>query len=431
MDIKVDLGKREKVVVTSSLRIIVTGLIAHHRWLGGVTWDYLNVLLGFVRLGHDVYYLEDSGQWPYTFEGSVGSDESWVAYDCTGHVKYLAEVMAQFGLEDRWAYRFPITPKWFGMSEAKRKAVFESADLLLDVSGTLEHPEHYRQVRRLAYMDTDPVFTQIALAQGQTERVDQYDIHFSVGECIGQTGPETGHAWRPMKHPIALSEWQSCATQRDVLTTIMNWTSYKPLTYQGQIYAQKDVEFMKFLQLPSQVNPVTLEVALPKLHHIHWQTACEEASPAVVALLTEKSHWTPHELLTHMGWQVVDALAACADFRRYHAYITSSKGEWSVAKNGYVRGASGWFSGRSACYLAAGRPVVVQDTGFSQVLPVGEGVLAFTTMEEAIAAVQDVEGNYDRHAKAAGEIADAYFNSNTILTRLIEEALAETSTTNG
>ena len=201
MDIKVDLGKREKVVVTSSLRIIVTGLIAHHRWLGGVTWDYLNVLLGFVRLGHDVYYLEDSGQWPYTFEGSVGSDESWVAYDCTGHVKYLAEVMAQFGLEDRWAYRFPITPKWFGMSEAKRKAVFESADLLLDVSGTLEHPEHYRQVRRLVYMDTDPVFTQIALAQGQTERVDQYDIHFSVGECIGQTGPETGHDVAPDETP--------------------------------------------------------------------------------------------------------------------------------------------------------------------------------------------------------------------------------------
>jgi hypothetical protein len=211
----------------------------------------------------------------------------------------------------------------------------------------------------------------------------------------------------------------------------MNWTSYKPLTYEGQIYAQKDVELMKFLQLPSQVSPVILEVALPKLYHMTWQTAYEEVSPAVLSLLQEKSHWTPHELLAHMGWHVVDALDACADFRRYHAYITTSKGEWSVAKNGYVRGASGWFSGRSACYLAAGRPVVVQDTGFSQVLPVGQGVLAFTSMQEAIAAVQEVEGNYDRHAKAAGEIADAYFNSNQILTRLIEEALAGTSATNG
>lgn len=411
--------------MNSFLRIIVTGLIAQHRFLGGVAWDYLNFVLGLARLGHDVYYLEDSGEWPYNFDGGA-SGNNWVAYDCTETLKYLAKVMESSGLADRWAYHFPISPQWFGLSESKRKDLIKSADILINVSGTLEHPENYREVRRLVYVDTDPVFTHIELAQGQTDllkRVDAHDFHFSVGECLGESVPSTGHDWRATKHPIVLSEWRSSVTQRDVFTTVMNWASYKPLIYQGKTYGQKDVEFKRFLELPKKSSGAALEIALAKTHHVRWETKDVELPPAVSALIRNHPEWTPHDLLTHTGWRVVDASEVCGDFHSYRKYIQSSKAEWSIAKNGYVRGRCGWFSGRSACYLAAGRPVVVQDTGFAPVLPVGEGILPFNTLEEAVVAIREVKNDYERHAKAARNIAEEYFDSDKVLTLLIDKTL--------
>jgi hypothetical protein len=183
----------------------------------------------------------------------------------------------------------------------------------------------------------------------------------------------------------------------------MNWTSYNPVVYNGQTYGQKDVEFLRFLALPSRVIP----------------TVCE------IAVNAGKTRRTPRPLLVHKGWRVVDPEVVCPDLESYRHYIETSKAEWSVAKNGYVVGQAGWFSCRSACYLAAGRPVVVQDTGFGAVLPVGEGLLSFTTLEEAVAAIQDAEANYARHAKAARAIAEAYFDSDKVLTRMITEALGD------
>src|SRR3990172_13189104 len=130
--------------MTSKLRIIVTGLIAQHPLLGGITWHYLHYVLGLVRLGHDIYYIEDSGQWPYRFKGGESRDD-WIAYDCAGNVDYLARVMSRFGLGNKWAYRFPIKPRWFGLGHAERRAVLASADLLINVSGTLKRPLDYRQ----------------------------------------------------------------------------------------------------------------------------------------------------------------------------------------------------------------------------------------------------------------------------------------------
>jgi len=180
----------------------------------------------------------------------------------------------------------------------------------------------------------------------------------------------------------------------------MNWTSYNPVLYNGQSYGQKDVEFMRFLELPSRVTPTVLEIAVNE----------------------GKVRRTPRALLARKGWRVVDPQTVCPDLESYRRYIESSKAEWSVAKNGYVVGQAGWFSGRSACYLAAGRPVVVQDSGFAGLLPVGEGLLSFTTMDEAVAAIREVQASYARHAKAARAIAESYFDSDKILTRLIESA---------
>lgn len=382
----------------SKLRIIVTGLIAQYP-LGGVTWDYLQYVLGLTRLGHDVYYVEDTGQWPYN-PGAGG-----LGKDCDFNIQYLAAVMSRYGLADQWAYRFPWQSQWFGISDAKRKEVIQSADLLVNVSGSLEHPEQYRQVRRMAYIDSDPVFTQIKLARGQLgfrKWIDMHDVHFSFGECLSAKVPETGHQWRPTRQPIVLSEWRPQESFREVFTTVMNWTSYKPVMYGEKCYGQKDLEFLRFQELPSLVAPTALEIAVN----------------------AGKTRRTPRQLLAHKGWRVVDPAEVCPDLDSYRVYIESSKAEWSVAKNGYVRGQPGWFSCRSACYLAAGKPVAVQDTGFSNVLPVGEGLVPFSTVEEAAAAIRKIQENYKRHAKAAREIAEGYFAADKVLNQLLDVALA-------
>jgi hypothetical protein len=380
----------------SSLRILVTGLIAAYP-LGGMAWHYLQYVLGLKRLGHDVYYCEDSGRAPYN------PAEGGRTRDCSHNVDYLARIMACFGLADRWSYCFSEQGPWFGLSEKQWAAVVNSADLLINVSGSLNCPAKYRKVRRLAYVDTDPVFTQLKLARGHEgvrARVNAHDAHFSFGESIADLQPTTEYHWRSTRQPVILSAWRPETPHREVYTTVMNWTSYKSEIHGGRTYGHKDTEFLRFIALPRKAAPAAFEIASA----------------------AGRFQKMPYDLLTQAGWQVVDPVIVCPDPFRYRHYVESSKAEWSVAKNGYVQGRSGWFSERSACYLAAGRPVVIQDTGFSDFLPTGEGIVPFTTLEEAVWAIQEVEGNYARHAKVARSIAAEYFDSHKVLSRLIEEA---------
>jgi hypothetical protein len=380
------------------LRIVVTGLLAQYP-LGGVAWDYLQYVLGLARLGHDVYYLEDTEQWPY--DPVAGA----TARTPDRTVAHLGSLMARFGLADRWAYRFPWRDQWFGMSDGRRREVVASADLLLDVSGTLARPDAYRGAGRLIYIDSDPVFTQLKLARGQADfraRVDAHDLHFSFGERLGDAVPETGHAWLPTRQPIVLDEWPIASGDGSRYTTVMNWTSYAEVRHEGRTYGQKDVEFMRFLDLPARVAPVELECAMAG----------------------GKTRGAPLALLRHRGWRVVDPDVACPDLDGYRAYLAGSRGEWSVAKNGYVQGRPGWFSCRSACYLACGRPVIVQDTGFGDVLPVGEGLLSFQDVDGAAAAIDAAESDPARHRRAARAIAEAYFGSDAVLGRLVDRAMA-------
>jgi hypothetical protein len=408
--------------VSSSLRIVVTGIIAQHPLIGGITWHYLQYLLGLDRLGHDVYYLEDSGEVPYNLDGGVsGSD--YVADSCECNVSYLASIMGRFGLEDRWAYRCASDSRWYGLSDQRRAEMVRSADLLINVSGTLEHPDQYSQIPLLVYVDTDPVVTQIKIALDTPEfvrRVRAHDTWFSFGESISKPIPESGHRWRPTRQPVVLSEWRPSAPRRESFTTVMNWTSYPPLVYAGRTYGQKDVEFKRFLGLPGRVPNVPMEVALSRTEHRNWQSDDGDLPPELMS--SEKTSWKPRDLISRAGWHVVDAIDVGGDLDLYRHYIESSKAEWSVAKNAYVLGMPGWFSERSACYLASGRPVIVQDTGFGTALPVGDGILSFQTLEEAAAAIEDVETRYSRHANAARAIAETYFDSDKVLTRLIDEA---------
>ena len=383
------------------MRIIVTGLIAQYP-LPGVTWDYLQFVLGLRNLGHDVYYIEDTGQWPYN------PQEGGISKGCCYNVGYLAGVMNRFSLSDRWAYRFPWQSEWYGLPKSRRTEVFNTADMLINVSGTLANFEDYRQIPYLVYIDSDPVFTQVKLARGQEDfrrYVDAHNRLFSFGETLPGNAPDTGHKWRPTRQPIVLSEWEATVQQGKAYTTVMNWTSYNDVKHSGIVYGQKDVEFRRFLELPSLVAPVHLEIAVNQ----------------------GKNRQAPLSLLKHKGWQMVDPENSLTDINSYRAYIGSSRGEWSVAKNGYVRGQAGWFSCRSACYLAASRPVILQETGFSNVLPVGLGLLSFTTLDEAVSAIEAVESDYELHCNAAREIAEEYFDSRKVLTRLLDDGFSSTA----
>jgi hypothetical protein len=409
--------------MNSRLRIIVTGLIAQHPTLGGVTWDYLQYLIGLHRLGHDVFYFEDSGEWPYNLDGgSTGND--WVARDPSENIQHLATVLARFGLEGRWAYHFPIEDRWFGLSEQKRQEVLRSADLLINVSGTLMDLRDYQHIPHRAYIDSDPVFTQLKLASGNVEfstRVHAHNVHFTFGETLSTDHvPDAGLRWQPTRSPIVLDEWSAPQRVRDVFTTVMNWTSYKPLRYEGRVYGQKDIEFRKFLHLPELAGATArFEIAMPSLHHMDWETE----HPAVKGDADPKSNLSPAARLAQHQWRVVNPAESCGTLDSYRTYLQSSLAEWSVAKNGYVQGRSGWFSCRSSCYLAAGRPVVVQDTGFSKVIPTGQGILTFTTADEAVAAVREVTGNLASHSQAARECAAAYFDARVVLPQLIVAAM--------
>jgi hypothetical protein len=384
---------------TSSLRIIITGFMAQYP-LGGMTWHYLQYVLGLQRLGHDVYYLEDTGDAVYS-----PSDGASNIRDCTLNVEYLARVMARFGLADRWAYRFGATSHWFGLPDSARTEVIDSADLLLNVSGSLQRADEYRRIPRLAFIDTDPVFNQIKLTRGDarfSRQLDAHDVHFTFGGRLSSTFTSRGPRWRPTRQPVVLSEWRPARPRRRVFTTVMNWKAKaRPKVAAGRAYGQKDGELLRFLELPGRVAPTVLELALH----------------------AGRGHEAPRQLLLDRGWRVVDPEALGLDFEGYRDYIESSRAEWSVAKHGYVEGRAGWFSERSACYLAAGRPVVVQDTGLEDALTVGEGILTFNTLDEAVAAIHAVEGDYARHASAARAIAETYFDSDAVLGPLLQEAL--------
>jgi len=378
------------------MRIVVLGLIGQYP-LAGMTSYFLQYVLGFLRLGHDVYYLEDNGACPY--DPQVDS----VSMDVSYTVGYLRRHFEAHGLGDRWAYR-DYNGEYYGLTQARVREVLRTADLLVNVSLANAPTDEHRQARRVVLIDTDPPFRQIAVAQGDPATLDllaAHDVLFTFAENIGGPGwriPLDGRfRWHSTRQPVVLDLWEPVIDSRaQVLTTVMNWTSYASVEFRGEVYGQKDVEFMKIVDLPRRVSQ-PLEVAL--------------AHPQA-----------PRDTLLAHGWRLTDPLAVSRDLWSYRDYIAGSRGEFSVAKNAYVRSRSGWFSERSTCYLALGKPVITQDTGFSQVLPVGEGLLAWRTLDEAVSAIEALNADYERHCHAARALAETHFDSDRVLSDLIEVA---------
>ena len=394
------------------MRIVVTGLIAQYP-LAGVTWDYVQYPMGLLALGHEVTYLEDSRCWPY----DPATDA--VTRDPEPNVRYLAAVMARIGLAHDWCYRIDLEgggERYYGLSEAELRARLAACDVFLNVSGACFVEDRHLAARLRVYIDSDPVFTQLLVATGEPGKaapwtmranLDAHQVHFSFGERLGApdcpvpTGP---YRWRPTRQPIVLDAWPVAPPPPAGApwTTVMNWSSYGTVEYAGRRYGQKDVSFERILDLPRRCPEERFEPAIAG----GWQTRRPDA-----------------RLAAH-GWRLADARAVSSDTGRYQAFIAASKGEVSIAKAGYVEGRSGWFSCRSACYLASGRPCVLEDTGFSEVLPTGVGLLPFSDLEGAVEGVRAVARDWPRHARAARRLAEAEFDARLVLARLLAEATA-------
>jgi hypothetical protein len=395
-------SKREK------LTIIVTGYAATYP-VGGATWDYLQYVLGFKRLGHHVYYLEDTGRWTWDVARDAFSD------DARSNAAYLAKWIAALDpeLAHNWALR-DVHGKYYGLSQAEVARLCHDVDVFINYSGSCVLRDEYLACRTKVYLDSDPLYNQAGIldyvhgtADQQTRwRVDsmrQHDKFVSFGESIGKpycSIPTALFAWQPTRQPIVLDCWATPgAVVRDVWTTVMSWQPDDgSVVVNGMLYGGKNAEFGKFINLPGR-TPQTLELAIG-------------------------GGSAPVDVLRQNGWHVINAYTVSHDPWKYREYVRTSKAELSVAKQAYVATRSGWFSCRSACYLAAGKPVVVQDTGFSEHIPTSEGLLAFSTEDEALDAIERVNRDYQHHARAASRLAREHFDSDRVLQTLLETVRA-------
>ena len=387
------------------MRIVVTGLIGQYAF-GGVTWDYMQYVLGFRALGHEVWYLEDTSAWAYD---PVKQEPS---ADCSHNTGYLERVMKEFDLGDRWIYRNGADGQYHGVGDpGLAEEVLKSADVLANVSGACWLREPTAAIPMKLFLDGDPMFTQISLATDPgseyAARVASHERHFSFGMNVGNLGcdvPTAGLNWRPTVQPVSLDWWSKTLMPPGAghiadgaWTTVMNWASYPPKEFEGRTYGQKDIEFERFFDLP--------ELTEEKF---------------VLAMGQGVGQKRPTATLEEKGWTIIEPDVHIPDYASYHDFLTNSKGEWSIAKNGYVRSKSGWFSCRSACYLAAGKPVVVQDTGWTDHLPSGDGVLAFRTPEEAAEALETIASNYEYHCLEARAYAEKHFDAAKVCAELLE-----------
>jgi hypothetical protein len=382
----------------SKLRIVVLGYLVRGP-IGGMAWHHLQYLIGLKALGHDVLFLEDSDDYPSCYDPSTHAATT----DPTYGLAFVTRVFAKLNLGRDWAYFDAHKNTWHGPAATDVSAFVNHADLLIDVSGVNPIRHNVESIPVRVLIDTDPVFTQVrhltnAVAQS---RALQHTAFFSFGECIEdhQSGvPDDGFNWKATRQPIILDAWPlSDAPADGAFTTVMQWDSYPTVEFGGQCFGTKSESFGAIADLPTRVD-VPLEIALG-------------------------GHAAPRDELRRRGWRLADPLIVARDPWDYQKYLADSRGEFSVAKHGYVTSRSGWFSERSACYLAMGRPVIVQDTGFSKHLRCGAGLWTFRDADCAANALDQVQSNYSRECKAARELAAECFDSRKVLTSLLERSL--------
>jgi len=380
-------------------KIVVWGLLAAYPF-GGMTWQALHYLAGLRRLGFDVWYVEDSDR-------NILSPTTWnPTFDVSENLDYLSRHMAMIGFKDRWIFRPQgVHDACFGATDFEGlKRLYKEADLVINLCGAQELRADHDVIRCLVYLETDPVEAQIQVAQKDKaiiECLDRYDFLFTYGENLGAPDclvPVERYDWHTTRPPVCLDWWES--TNRPVseirLTTVGNWNNKgKDIVWKGDTYYwQKDYEFRRFSDLPSR-SVLSLELAIGGISE-------EEASK-----------------MRGLGWRIVSA-RKYSDFVSYRDYIQGSGGEFTVAKDQNIRLRSGWFSDRSACYLAAGRPVITQDTGFGNFLPTGTGLFSFNNLDQIVEAIDAIHANYEQQSRGAREIAWEYFRAETVLGKIMD-----------
>ncbi|MAE77109.1 MAG: hypothetical protein CMJ85_09595 [Planctomycetes bacterium] len=378
-----------------SLRIILCGYIVRGP-VAGMTWSVLQWVLGLRRLGHDVWYLEDSDDWESCYDPS----RHITTTDPTYGLNYAEEVFRGAGLEDRWAYYDAHSRRWHG--PADHAEVCRTADLLINISALHPIRPWLERVPRKAYVERDPGFHQIQLLQvpDRMEIAKAHDVFFTFGRHIAQGKTEiplAGFTWHGALQPTVLDCWPVQPPRRGgPFSTVMLWDSYPDRSYGD-------------LRLGTKRDSFPLIMDMPR----HTKRRCE------IALGGEDF---PRQEIESHGWVLRDPLAVSRSLHTYQGFIHASRGELTIAKHGYA--GTGWFSERSQQWMATGRPVITQDTGFQSWLPAGDGLFAFETFDQAHAAVEELEGNYDYHCRAARELAEEHFDSDKVLPRFIEDALA-------
>jgi len=378
--------------------IVIGGALAQKPGFGGHTWQFLQYLLGFKSLGWNVLFLDQLQP-----EMCIDAAGKKCGIEKSENLRYLFKVMKGFGLEGSCALIYDKGQRYFGLSKSQVLERLKHSVFLLNVMGFINDEEILQHAPRRVFLDTDPGFGQMWHALGLTNLFINHDDYVTIGENIGQpdcTIPTCGIEWITTPQPVALDHWPlQSEVDNGWITSIASWRgAYGPVEYQGKIYGLRVHEFRKFIELPRRSDK-PFQLAL----QIH---------PAEKPDLTR---------LAENGWSLVNPAAVAADPWIYRQYIQQCKAELMIAKNMYVQSNSGWFSERSMCYLAGGKPVLAQDTGLARLYPSGEGLLVFSDMEQAASCVESLYQNLERHIRAAREIAEEYFDAKKVLRKLLRK----------
>jgi hypothetical protein len=383
---------------------------------GGGVWARLQWFFGLRRLGFDVYVVDQLGR-----DSCVGEDGALAPFERSLNLAYFREIVEVFDLQGSAALIFGDGEAVEGATADELLERAQDADLLINVSGKLGWEPLLRRCRRKAYVDTDPGFTQFSgtSASGDSSLVG-YDRYFTTGLNVGSSRcpiPDGGIAWRPITQPVVLEEWPvSLAVDPARFTTVATWRGrpFGSLSDGGRIFGLKADEFLKFVEVPQRVE-ARFEVAL-NLNAPKPLLPAGAYPPALDAAASEDV-----ETLRRHGWRLVDPRVATPDPLAFRRYVQESGAEFSAAKGIYVETESGWFSDRTACYLASGKPVLVQDTGLAGLLPAGEGLVTFRTVHEAVDGARRIVQDYGLHSEAARAIAKQHFDSDRVLAGLLDE----------
>ncbi len=375
-----------------SLKIVVAGFIVGFP-MGGQVWVMLHYMQAMSRMGHEVLFLEDTSDWSYPFDPDQG-----YGTDSSFGRGVLEDIFKRFKINGQWAYNSAIENRLYGgLTRKELDDYCAKADLWFNISGVNPLRDNYMRCKKKLVIDTDPVFTQARIAEDEAMK-DYYTAHdacFTYGYNLPEGKsklPLSGIRWFPTVPPVIMEEWEPVPSPGSCYTTLGSWnTKGRDIVLEGETFRwSKKARYEALIELPRRVPQVDLELVFSSMGD-------------------DERRFAEH------GWKIDDALKVSRDIYVYRDYIRNSRAEFTVAKDQNIRLQSGWFSDRSTCFMAAGRPVITEDTGFGAYLPTGEGLFAFESMDDAVKAIEAVEADPERHRKAAQRIAENYFKAEKVV----------------